>query len=207
MSKYTVQLRYLVENGYDIGLNDYPIFNEDYRETLNDNIINHFYFREIGFETAGEFAFRMKAQMQLIMPYYNKLYEHNLELSPFVTHDMTETYKEDTASDTKNEYNAHVVNDGSTESIFNDTPQGVLEPDQVRNMKYATNVTFDDNNSLTRTDSTTNTDYDKGVTGERHNKGFAGVSSAELFKQFRNALLNIDQMVIDNLETLFLMIW
>ena len=55
MSNYTVELRQLIQNGYDIGLKDYPIFDESYRETLNNKIIMHYWMRERGAETAGLF--------------------------------------------------------------------------------------------------------------------------------------------------------
>lgn len=92
MSKYTTQLRWIVEqlsSGIDtpagqeypdavyqyIGLNRYPIFNESYRKPLNDKIIDHFYFQEIGFETPAQFARMMRRTMNEVMPKYNRLYE------------------------------------------------------------------------------------------------------------------------------------
>ncbi|WP_459617235.1 hypothetical protein, partial [Enterobacter hormaechei] len=63
MSKYTTELRWIIENGYDLQLNEYPIFDENYREELNQKIINHYYFREIGFETVGLFRFYLKQTM------------------------------------------------------------------------------------------------------------------------------------------------
>lgn len=72
MSKYTTELRWIIEQTLDdrglthiesnwpttyetIGLNDYPIFDEAYRNTLNNKIIRHYYTREIGAETVGRF--------------------------------------------------------------------------------------------------------------------------------------------------------
>ena len=55
MSKYTTELRRLIESGYDLGLKTYPIFEESYRTILNGKILSHYKFREIGFETAGLF--------------------------------------------------------------------------------------------------------------------------------------------------------
>ena len=92
MSKYTTQLRWIVEQEQEkvpyssqhrytpetwekLGLADYDIWEPAYRETLNAKIIDHFYFYEIGFETAAQFAWHVRALMQEIMPYYNKLYE------------------------------------------------------------------------------------------------------------------------------------
>ena len=92
MSKYTTELRYLIENNFDIGLKDYPIFDENYREPLNRKIINHYYFREIGFETAELFKRYLNNTMNEIMPYYNQLFKSELlEFNPFYNVDKTVT--------------------------------------------------------------------------------------------------------------------
>ena len=74
MAKYTIELGELLSRGYPLNLNNYPIFNENYREILNNKIINHYYFREIGQETADRFNFCLARKMDEIMPYYNQLY-------------------------------------------------------------------------------------------------------------------------------------
>jgi hypothetical protein len=57
MAHYTVELDSLIRNNYDLGLKDYPIFDESYRDALNKKILDHFRFREIGFETPARFKF------------------------------------------------------------------------------------------------------------------------------------------------------
>lgn len=90
LSKYTTELRYLIENNFDLGLKNYPIFDENYRETLNNKIINHYYFREIGFETAELFKRYLNTTLNEIMPYYNQLYKSELlEFNPFYNVDKT----------------------------------------------------------------------------------------------------------------------
>lgn len=89
MSDYTTQLRWPVEqrqretlsnpDDYSqcysmLGLDKYPIFDESYRAQLNDKIIRHFYFREIGFETLAQFRWYMARTMNENMPYFNQLY-------------------------------------------------------------------------------------------------------------------------------------
>lgn len=96
MSKYTVELRYLVESRYPLGLDKYPIFDEAYRQGLNDKIINHFMFREIAFETPGLFINRLNVRMAEIMPYYNQLYMSELlKFEPLSNFEYTETVSED----------------------------------------------------------------------------------------------------------------
>ena len=101
MSKYTVQLRYLVEqfaadhgaNGIDpknwplaypmlglsgtvntLNLPPYPVLSEDDRDRINRKIIQRYWFNEIGQETTGQFAWMLNESMNRIMPYYNSLY-------------------------------------------------------------------------------------------------------------------------------------
>lgn len=72
----------LIQSGYDIGLkaSDYPLFDEEYRETLNNKILNRYMFNEIGFETPARFIFELNTKMSIIMPYYNDLYNAYEEL-------------------------------------------------------------------------------------------------------------------------------
>ena len=38
-----------IDNNFDFQMTEYPIFDENYRETLNHNILYHYYENEIGF--------------------------------------------------------------------------------------------------------------------------------------------------------------
>ena len=90
MAVYTVQLKTLIENHFDIGLKNYPIFDENYRKILNEKIINHYLFNEIGMETAELFKFYLNTTMREIMPYYNQLYKSELlEFNPLYDADLT----------------------------------------------------------------------------------------------------------------------
>lgn len=93
MAVYTVQLKTLIENHFDIGLKNYPIFDENYRNILNEKIINHYLFNEIGMETAELFKFYLNTTMREIMPYYNQLYKSELlEFNPLYDTDLTTVY-------------------------------------------------------------------------------------------------------------------
>lgn len=78
MANYTIELHKLLEMGYKLPLDEYPIFDENHRATLNDKIISHYYFREIGQETPSRFSFNLRRKMNEIMPYYNQLYESEM---------------------------------------------------------------------------------------------------------------------------------
>lgn len=101
MAEYSIELGTLVKMGYPLALNDYPIFREDYREILNRKIIDHFYFREIGFETPDRFNHFLHMVMHENMPYFNQLYESEfLKFDPLST-DYFEEVSEDVTNNIK----------------------------------------------------------------------------------------------------------
>lgn len=127
MAQYTIELQDIYNNlGVEgMGLDKYPIFDEDYRNVLNNNIIKHYYFREIGVETVDKFIFFLNRKMQLIMPYYNQMYETTLiEINPLHTVNYSVTNKEDfTRTNDTNEVSGekHLENDNTdTTSIFSE---------------------------------------------------------------------------------------
>lgn len=86
MAEYTIDIRHLLQRGYHLALDDYPIWSENYRNILNEKIVNHYMFREIGQETPDRFNFFLRRKMHEIMPYYNQLYESQLiEFDPLAT--------------------------------------------------------------------------------------------------------------------------
>ena len=117
MSKYTTELRYICEtntshpivgNGFNnvaeiinsshtnIFNFDYPIFDNRYRSVLEKKILLHYYTREISEETVGLWKLRLCDKLNLIMPYYNQLYESALiDFDPLVDVNYTRHKKLD----------------------------------------------------------------------------------------------------------------
>lgn len=233
MSRYTIELRYLIEGNYDLGLKNYPIFDESYREQLNNKIIQHYYFREIGFETEALFKNRLNQKMNEIMPYYNQMYESSkLKIDPLSTIDLEEVFSrkskttgEGTSStsgtgNNTNNFNSTDTTDYGKISKFSDIAQAQTTPNEILNDKYLTSATVDDGQdkntntgtNTSQTESTTsgtstdarNLDEDTTLT-RKGNNGTA--SESELLNMYRETFLNIDMMIIDDLDELFLGIW
>lgn len=115
MSKYTTQVRWLVEQATPgmVGQNmidriiaacpkifnfDYPIWTPDYRTTLEKKIVMHYFTREIGFETVAIWKLYLAERLGLIMPYYNELYRTTvMDYDP-----LTDTKSEETFISNKN---------------------------------------------------------------------------------------------------------
>lgn len=199
MSKYTITIKRLMENNFNFGLQDYPIFDENYRNSLNNKILKHYYFNEIGQETAEVFKFMLNEKMEEIMPYYNKLYTEQLNLINNLSNNvnLTETFTRDTSSETTSSSSS--LNKGK--NLFQDTPQGKIFQDDIDEQNWATNVNMNKNeiNDNSVANGTGIENYIKTVVG--NNGKMYGV---EVLSKIKNELLNIDMLIINELNELFM---
>lgn len=231
MSDFTTKLRYILDDvNFDIGMEDYPIFDENYRHILNAKIFNHYYDYEIGFQTASMFRFYLNNTMNEIMPYYNKLYlSENLISEPLLSfkrnsHTLSENISDtDVNATNTSEKDETQTNDGNitdtntldTMTAFYDTPMGSLgditSSSQVTSVdkNSGTNTTVTDNDSTLLIDSNITNTTDSNTHDTTNNdsttdeSGFNN-SESELLMKYRETFINIDMMVIDSLSELFM---
>lgn len=183
----------------NIGLQYFPIFDPGYKGQLTGKIVDHYWNREIGTETIEMFQLAMRRKMNEIMPYYNLLYKSvQIQFDPLSTVDLTTTSTIDS--------DEHVTGDstqagtGGTRSVSSETPQTQLSG----NADYATSAS--DSNSQNNSNGTSNQDTTNDVITDSTTKGYQGVA-ADLLMRYRESLLNIDVMVINELEELFMLVW
>lgn len=232
MSKYTVELRWLVEQAEieahgkytpfaytdatwrALGLDSYPLFDESYRQGLNEKIVNHYYMREIGAETAGLFRLFMRRTMNEIMPYYNKLYETQAMIKNPLTdyeHHKTENWEVENNEEWSRSDTSETETASENQNVFQDTPMGMLGnagSPSVKNLDYATNVTYDDGSTLGTSKGSGSGTADRGEGGRRMtDEEGRHTSESELLDKYRKTLLNIDMMVIDELSVCFMGVW
>ena len=138
-AKYTVVLLELMKdpqcnNAIINALDEYPIYSgkKDYdliptREQLNEKILNHYKYREIGFESVGRFIDELRITMNEIMPYYNELFktiETMADLpNPFDNVDIVETYDEERTDSSSGENSSEVNVTGENEQNSNTTDE------------------------------------------------------------------------------------
>lgn len=245
MSKYTTQLRNIVENySYnDFTLNnnqriekarpyifnfDYPIWDANYKKELETKIIKHFYTKEIGCETLGLWQFYLEERLNLIMPYYNKIYATTIKDYDYLTNvKLTETLSNN-KTDTKNSEftgtndNTNTENttqsdtgENTSKNIKSDTPQANYDGLDYANeledltVNNSNTTTVDKNNTGNVTSHTVNTDSNTTTENyTKENSGNTGSKSfTELLVEYRDSLINIDMMVINELKDLFMMIY
>ncbi len=199
MSKYTITIHKLIQNGFKFNLNSYPIFDEHYRSTLNKKILDHYLMSEIGLETPALFNHYLGSKLNEIMPYYNTLYQKQASLLSNLEHNvnLTETFKRDISNETSGETSSS----GNGKSLFEDTPQGYIVQAEMDEMTHASNINFSksDSNASSTTQGNSTEDYIKSIVG--NNGKYYG---AEVLNDIKNNLLNIDVMIINDLSDLFM---
>ena len=209
---------------------NYPI-DENRKEGLEKKILRYYYLREIGAETYGVWKLLLENKMQTIMPYYNKLYESaELQFDPLENTDYTVTRNGNygsegsesaTYSETRSGNNNRTdKNDNNSEgwNLYSDTPQGAIG--NLNDETYLTNATklVNENHAsgtsgINYEDSirSTNDISRLGKNDEKITTVYKGKQNGEnysvLLKQYRDTILNIDKMVIDELADLFMNLW
>lgn len=173
MSVYTISINELINSNFDFGLQDYPIFDENYRQTLNNNILNYFLFEEIGLETPQAFKIALNNKMNIIMPKYNILYENNKKL---FESNLIEKY----------ESRGNIQENKKNKNVYQDTPQGIVKQQDIENYTYATNSNL--NGSQNITDNVIS--YTKSIQGNNS-------LNIDIFKKVVDNFKNIDIIICE----------
>ena len=205
MSNISMTLKQLIDSGWDIGLNDYPIFDETYRNVLNNKIISRYYFMDIGAETPALFIFYLKRKMNEIMVYYNKMYEsERLKIEPLTRLNYSETFGR-TTEGSRNVSNSQNTNT-RTKDVQSDTPQQMLSINDIEGEVYASFAGIGDGSSSSTSNANETADttenYLKNIVGNN-----ASRTDSQMLIEFRNTFLNIDLMILEELGTLFSLEW
>lgn len=177
----TIELREVVKDS-DIFDRCYPfpIWDENHRGELEKKIIEHYYFRQIGFETVGRFIFMLNTRLREIMPRYVKLYKTTqYKYNPIENYNMEEgsTDSSENSSDSLSKYS--------------ETPQSSL--DNLKDGKYLTNASQGEDKTKGKNEHS----------AWRH--GNIGVTTTQqMIEAERKITIDLDTMIIDELKDLFL---
>lgn len=212
----TVELGRIVEMGVKVFDFDYPVPQKtityngktaevDFdKERLEQKIIDHYRFHQIGQETVGRFKHCLKTRMREIMPYFVQLYEFdaifkNIE-DPLESYHLEEVM--DRLNTGENKSNSTTSGQNDSTNRFSNTPQGDLD-----NMdKYLTEATKDTaSSSATANASINDKNEEKYTLIKRGNIGVQPLGGE--VENIRNAFINIDMQIIEELKDLFLMVY
>lgn len=169
------------------------------KNKLATKIVDHYYMREIGFETIGLFKHYVKITMNELMEKYLPLiYSSAIQYDPLVNVDYTETFERSKTDEITSESSSN----GSGLSVSSDTPQGQINKTSILAGSYASSTNANEQ-TTSLSDSTSNStdeDYTKTI------KGNSGVSATaqKMIEQYRQNIIAIDKEIINELQPLFM---
>ena len=204
LATYTIDIYTLLKNpNFKLFDFNYSFYDEQHKQEFEEKFINYYMFNEIGFETVKRFKHYLKEKLNRIAPYYEQLYKTELrclegDIDFMLNKDLHETINVKDKNKSKSKTNA-TSNTLNKESYL-DNGNASLDLTEGN----LTGVNSSDGNGTTESDMTGENEQ----LTELISKGNIGVtSSAELLKQWRQVLINIDEMIIEECRDLFMMIY
>lgn len=225
MAKYTMELRRIVDifgrneveswfSSYNLAdfltpeqiaqINKYNVWS---KEKLASQIVDHYYMREIGFETPALFKHYAKLTMNEIMgSYLLKIYTQFLEYDPLSSVDYTEEYTREIEGSSEGSSNSNSQNSAEGFNINNDTPQKRITKQNLDSGIYASSTNQSETSSQIQ-DETNTEASSKTIEKYTHSmKGDNGVivTNQYLVRQFRELATNFNLEIINDLNKLFM---
>ena len=235
-ARYTEVLDNLLRNeeakaAIEEAMSDYPLYETDpdkqrefgtaykvpTRAELNEKILNHYRFREIGQETFGRWLFELKTALNEIMPKYNQLfYSADQDFNPIynVDYERKTVGTQNSTSNTSSTGTDSTSNEEHTKSVNSKTPQDSLNivANDIDHVRYADDASWGTSNGTTSGSNETsgNSSSEGSNESTETTKGNFGVVSAQdLIIKYRETILNIEQMIINDprITELFMLIY
>lgn len=200
------------------------------KEKLARKIVDNYLFREIGFETMGQFKHFAKIELEKIMEEKLPLiYSASIKYDPLINVDFTETFERNVNGNASNSITGTSQNnDNSSTSgnssinssslqINSDTPQGEISKTNILNGSYASTTSADENENSSNSNSTfenisSSNSSTSGNSESKTNedyikkvKGNSGVSATaqKMIEQYRQNIIAIDRDIIEALDPIF----
>lgn len=210
MSSYTLELRHIHQT--------HKVFNFDYdfytdsdiiKSKFEEKFIDEYYFHEIGQETVARFQHRLRTRLNKIMPYYKQLYDTELaakDINFLLNKDLTETFERVVTGESSSINDLTVSDQGETNNkesnIENGNASLELENGSLTNVSK-TSLSNNTNSNNTSRDNTNQSE----ITTLKSQGNIGITSSAELLEKWRSVIINIDQMIIDACDDLFMQVY
>lgn len=224
MGKYTLEVIEMMQDPcFKIFDFEYDFYTDNSTMKMNfeNKFIQQYMFHEIGQETVQRFKLMLQNRLNLIMPYYRDLYETKLRVKDIdfmVNKDYEETMIRELNSNNRNDVqstdnststDSNISSDNTKESSINN---GISKVTLDRGgLTGESGSSSESNNS-----STSQNNSNQNINGETNmkesvsniGKGNIGITSAsDLLKGWREVIIDIDKMIIDDLHDLFMLVF
>lgn len=227
MAKYTIEIRKIIENEIysrdevenwfkNYCINNYlreneieTILNANIwsKDRLATKIVDHYYMREIGYETIALFKHYAKVYMQEIMERYLPLiYSKSVDYDMLVNVDYTETFTRNISGSGESSSESSSSNSASGLSVNSDTPQGQITKANILAGNYASNTGASETESSISDETSSSNSNETEETYTKQVNGNSGVSATaqKMIAQYRENIIAIDEQIIKELDKLFM---
>lgn len=208
MARVTVELRHLLQTDFELFDFDYEFDDKNFAKELEQAVIDHYYFSEIGQPTPDKFKHVFKSRWLSMIGYYNQLHNTTLlKYNPFINYRMSEALQELRQSSNQTEQNDQITTTGNIQSESDektsDYPQQPIGGDYLSGARESNTSSNSKDNTESESrsiqDTTDNRNYEKTI------EGLTGITYQELIQKERENLIRIKQMVIEELKPCFLL--
>ena len=210
MSSYTLELRHIHQT--------HKVFNFDYdfytdsdiiKSKFEQKFIDEYYFHEIGQETVARFQHRLRTRLNKIMPYYKQLYDTEIaakDINFLLNKDLTETFERVVTGESSSINDLIVTDHGETNNKESNIENGNASLELDKGSLTNVGKTSLSNNTNSNNTSRDNTNQNE-ITTLKSQGNIGITSSAELLDKWRSVIINIDQMIIDACDDLFMQVY
>ena len=190
MGKYTLTIQEILSNNVNLFDFDYSFYNESHKKGFEKKFVDRFLFDEIGAETVARFKHNLRTTLNEIMPYYTHLYETTIyDYNPILNYDLQEVIIRD------------VSNEQEEEGTITDS-----------NKNYDTPINFNGNYKNSPSNINDNENINnisrKGLVSEVHKRNTTGnigvMTTQDLIMKERDIIINIDKLILEELNILFM---
>ena len=204
MAQYTMTIQQMININVNIFDFDYPIFNESYRTTFENLFIDHFLLDEIAHETIAQFKHRLKTKLNLIMPYYNKIYmSQELEQRILDNYEVTEIIDRVVTNDNIRNFENNNTRNSVNKNLYKDTPKTKTD---ISNFDIVTNLTKNIDDEISNNNAKENSNSKNIESYQRTMTGNIGVQTdADAIVKYWTSLRNVTLEIFENeLSSLFM---
>ena len=210
MSSYTLELRHIHQT--------FKVFNFDYdfytdsdiiKSKFEEKFIDEYFFHEIGQETVARFQHRLRTRLSKIMPYYKQLYDTEIaakDINFLLNKDLTETFERVVTGESSSINDLTVSDQGETNNKESNIENGNASLELENGSLTNVSKTSLSNNTNSNNTSRDNTNQNE-ITTLKSQGNIGITSSAELLEKWRSVIINIDQMIIDACDDLFMQVY
>ena len=165
----------------------------------------------IGQETIEQHRMFLAERLREVMPMYTQLFESmNLDMDWIKDVDMTYTGNEsgtrNTTGNSSRETEVTNNNTTNTQAINSDNPQITIQTEDYASEMSRGQSTSQGTGSETSSDTSAvneNTSRDE----SRSESGYRGRRKGDVIKEYRESILNLNQMLLEECKDLFLGVW